>query len=363
MGLQIDGIIFSLQKHGGISVYFRELLNGLDRWAEPYVLTLESPAVQDTSGLSSRADAILARPARRLERIRRCRPAPGVSLFHSSYYRLPADKRLPSVVTVHDFIHERFRHGWSRRAHMMQKHAAIKAAQAVICISNATRDDLLDWVGETPGQQIHVIHNGVSDVFRPLPPSAPARPYLLFVGERAGYKNFSLVLSALARLPDLELHCVGGGPLRADELDAASPEVRARVKHLGYVTDEALNVHYNRAACLAYPSAYEGFGIPVLEAMRAGCPVVSLDCKAVREVGGDALTVAEEASAEALVRAITSTLDVNRRATVVQAGHRTAARFGWQATHRQTLEVYRSLGMGSAPIPSRGGRAEPKEAR
>jgi mannosyltransferase len=87
-------------------------------------------------------------------------------------------------------------------------------------------------------------------------------------------------------LPDFELHCVGGGPLQPSELAGIPDSVIRRVRHVGFVDDETLNELYNQAVCLLYPSSYEGFGIPVVEAMRAGCPVVSVACKAVMEVGG-----------------------------------------------------------------------------
>ena len=247
-------------------------------------------------------------------------------------------------MTVHDFTYERFASGPRRWVHMAQKRAAIRAAQAVICVSQATRADLEQWVGVRPDQQVHVIPNGVGDAFRPLSlVSTPPRPYVLFVGARSGYKNFRLALQALALLPALELHCVGGGTLRADELAEVPHAVRARVRHLGYIDDESLNHCYNGAACLLYPSSHEGFGIPVLEAMRAGCPVVSIACAAVLEIGGNALVVAE-ADARALAEAIESLRDQQRRAAVVAAGLAVARHYSWQMTHERTLQVYRSLG-------------------
>lgn len=343
MSLLIDGIIFSLQRHGGISVYVRELLACLERRQEPFRLVLEEPTQQEASGLANDG-RVIARRARRLERLRACRLVPGTTIFHSSYYRLPSDRRVPTVVTVHDFVHERFRRDLAGRAHMLQKRAAIRAAQAVICISEATRDDLLHWVGETPGQRIYVIHNGVSEVFRPLYAASPERDFVLYVGERGGYKNFQLVLAAMAQLPDLELHCIGGGTLRPQELRTVAPTVAARVRHLGFVSDEALNERYNRALCLVYPSSHEGFGIPVVEAMRAGCPVVAVRCKAVLEVGRDALTVANDMEPYAIARAIESIRSSkDLRASLVQAGLRVATGFSWDTTHRATLEVYRSL--------------------
>ncbi len=343
MFISIDGIIFSLQRQGGISVYFRELLQFLAAREQPITLTLEPPLIQDAP---IDASSVLQRPARILERYRNARVDASARVFHSSYYRRPARSGLPTVVTVHDFIYERFRQGPARWVHMAQKHAAIRSAQAVICISESTRQDMLHWVGEVPGQQVHVVHNGVSPTFHRLSadtPHASAAPFALFVGERRGYKNFGLALQALARMPDVELHCVGGGPIAAEELVGVPEATVARVRHLGYVTDAALNEHYNRALCLLYPSRYEGFGIPVVEAMRAGCPVVCIDCAAVLEVGGDALVVAQ-ADPVALAEAVLRMAEPAARKAVTQAGMTIAQRFSWDRTHEQTLAIYRQLG-------------------
>jgi mannosyltransferase len=341
MSLQIDGIVFSLQRYGGISVYFRELIGCLQRQQAAFTLSLETPTLQDPYTQTGQCHH---RPARAIERVRKCRLVPGATVFHSSYYRRPAERDVASVVTVYDFIHERYRSGLSARVFMQQKRSAIRSAQSVICISQATFDDLQDRVGTHGGQAVHVIPCGVGNMFRPVPTPPPTSPFVLFVGERRGYKNFRSVLDAMTWLPDLELHCVGGGALRAEEFDGIAAHVRKRVKHLGFVDDETLNRHYNAAVCLAYPSSYEGFGIPVVEAMRAGCPVVAADCKAVVEVGGDALTLADPIEPKSIAEAVERTADATHREAVVQSGLLRSRPYGWDVQHRRTLDVYRSLG-------------------
>ena len=343
MMITIDGIIFSLQRQGGISIYFHKLLEYLKLQRTHATLLLEHPTRQDIGGYGTRV-SVIARRARLLERYRPCRVPAGGSIFHSSYYRLPSIINMPSVVTMHDFVYERYACGPKRWVHVHQKHAAIRAAQAVICVSEATRQDLMEFVGEIPGQAVHVIHNGVSEVFRPLSLAPVPAPYVLYVGERQGYKNFTRLLAAMEFLPDLELYCVGGGDLRVEELAAAPAFAQHRIRHLGFVTDEALNEHYNRAFCLVYPSSYEGFGIPVVEAMRAGCPVVSTRCKAVLEVGSDALTVAADADPRAFADAVLRLNNAEYRNQVVSAGFEISRRFSWDRTHEGTLDVYRSLG-------------------
>lgn len=342
MNIIIDGIIFSLQRHGGISVYFRQLINFLNISQEPAILLLDGVLKQELVSSNTAYVAAIQRSSRIIERYRSCRIPASKAVFHSSYYRLPSKRDLPTVVTIHDFIYERYQQGPRLWVHSAQKKAAIRAAQAVICISESTKQDLLKFVGETPGQIIHVIHNGVSDIFRNLSLESTNRPYVLFVGQRSGYKNFRLVLEAMAYLPDLEVHCVGGGSIHPDEFEGIPGSVARRVLHLGFVTDEELNVLYNRALCLVYPSSYEGFGIPVVEAMRAGCPVVSSDCKAVLEVAPEALTVVSELDPRTLADAILKTAS-SERSNLIQKGLIVAQRYSWDATHSQTLAVYRSL--------------------
>lgn len=339
--IALDGIVFSLQGQGGISVYFHTLLDHLALQNVQATLTLEGPTRQVVSG-GGAGISVIRRRARLLERYRTCRVSLGASVFHSSYYRLPDVGNLPSVVTVHDFIYERFSSGPRRWVHSWQKNAAMRAAQSIICVSESTRQDMLEYAGVKHGQSVHVIHNGVSDIFRPLTLPPSSIPFVLYVGLRGGYKNFALALGAMAFLPDFELCCVGGGALLPKELAGVPDSISSRVRHVGLVDDETLNVLYNQTVCLVYPSSREGFGIPVVEAMRAGCPVVSVACKAVMEVGGDALTIAEELDPRALADAILKTVSSDR-SKLIERGLAVAQAYSWEKTHARTLGVYRSL--------------------
>ncbi len=342
--IHIDGVIFSLQKFGGITVYFRELLSYLTGKKILTDLSIELPASRELSDLPPGLN-VNVRRARTLERFRSCRVADDVSVFHSSYYRQPARRGIPTVVTVHDFIYERFRSGPARWTHVWQKHSAIRQAQAIICISDSTKDDLLNFVGVRSDQTVHVIPNGVGSTFMPATVVQPTVPFVIYVGERSGYKNFALVLNSLAHLPDLELHCVGGGPLREEELTGCSLSVRSRVIHLGFITDETLNIVYNQAVCLIYPSLYEGFGIPVVESMKAGCPVVSVDCKAVIEVGADALEIVRNDDPQALADAVNRLREPFYRAKKISQGLMRASLYSWARCHEDTLKVYSGLSL------------------
>jgi mannosyltransferase len=358
MTVVIDGIVFSLQRQGGISVYFHHLLHSLSRAGMNTTCLLEEPTQQSVS--ASGAIEVARRPARFAERYRSCRVAEAGAIFHSSYYRRPSRPGTPTVVTVYDFVYERWQGGPRLWVHRAQKNAAIRAAQSIICISQSTKDDLLEYVGVRAEQEVSVIHCGVADTFRELALAPSPVPYVLFVGQRGGYKNFGQLLGALAYLPELELRCVGGGPITPEELAGVPGDVARRVRRWGFVTDEALNVLYGQAVCLVYPSLYEGFGIPVLEAMRAGCPVVSAECKAVLEVGQDALTVVADRDPRAMADAVRVTAS-SARARLVERGRALAVGSSWSERHQQTLDVYRRLGArtglassGDAPAHSLG---------
>ena len=142
---------------------------------------------------------------------------------------------------------------------------------------------------------------------------------------------------------DFELWCVGGEQPSAEDLDGLSASAKERIRFLGFQTESELNLLYNGAHCLVYPSEFEGFGIPVAEAMRAGCPVVSINCTAVREVGGDALEVAEENDPVALSQAIERLESLAYRNSKIKTGFALSRNYSWQICHRKTLSVYESL--------------------
>ena len=339
--LIIDGIVFSLQRAGGISVYYKMLLEFLSKKKQVSALILGKNPLQEIAGVDEN-DFCIRHRDRILERYRHCRLPEYASVFHSSYYRLPYNRQVPTVVTVYDFVYERYASGPRKWIHSTQKVASIRAAQSIICISESTKQDLFEYVDIRSDQNIFVTHLAAADVFQPLNMAIGEPSFILFVGPRAGYKNFNLLLAAMSHLPHLELHCVGGGAIRPSELKGVSESVVTRVRHLGFVTDNELNILYNRAACLVYPSSYEGFGIPVIEAMKAGCPVVSVDCRAVLEVGRDALLIVYDDDPRSMADTILETLSSTRQG-LIQRGFVVAQGYSWDKTHSQTLEVYRNL--------------------
>jgi glycosyltransferase involved in cell wall biosynthesis len=168
---------------------------------------------------------------------------------------------------------------------------------------------------------------------------------VLYVGNRGGYKNWRIVVEALRdpRLGDLRLVCSGGGPATREE--QALLESRRMASRVTFVAadDVTLSRYYRGALGLVYPSLYEGFGLPPLEAMAEGVPVVAARAASIPEVVGDAALLFDPREADDLVHALCRLLDTSVREQLERRGPERAAMFSWESTARQTADVYRSL--------------------
>lgn len=331
-----DGIIFSLQKMGGISVLFQEILSRLP--TEAYRLGLY-PGFSYKVHEDQNIDFLVERVG---ERYRKSQMYVSGCVFHSTYYRLPVDRRGPVVTTVHDFTYERFSKGIKKYVHSSQKSASIKGADRIICVSNSTKEDLLYYLGDRYDSKVQVVHNGVSPAYFNIP-SITYKKQVIYVGARNGYKNFMSLVHSLEGLDEITLLCVGGGEFSDDELRELNKNISGRYSHVGYLSDEALNYEYNRSLCLVYPSLYEGFGIPVLEAMRAGCPVIAVNKTSIPEVAGSSAMLLDQGSPDEIRDAITRLFVPSTRESYVSKGYVQSNKFSWDITYEKTVEVYRDL--------------------
>jgi glycosyltransferase involved in cell wall biosynthesis len=259
--------------------------------------------------------------------LRRLRPA----LAHFQH-ALPLGCPCPAVVTVHDLSFERDAAlmGWKDRLvfRAAVPHAARRAAR-VLAVSERTKRDLIELYG-IPEERIVVTPNGVDPVFRP---NGSDGDYLLFVGAIQERKN---PLAALRAADEAGLPLIVVGPAKDRGLARELERNGARLR--GYVSRGELAELYRGAACLLLPTSYEGFGLPALEAMASGTPVVATADPAVREVAGDAAVYAEpEELADGIRRALAE------RERLVAAGLERARRFTWEETARRTAQVYREV--------------------
>jgi glycosyltransferase involved in cell wall biosynthesis len=273
-------------------------------------------------------------------------------IVHRSYFGPRLRINVPIAVTVYDMIAELYPESFPRTDPTPRhKRESVREAALVFAISETTKSDLIRILDCDP-KKIRVLPLGVN------PPSEEAeqqtaergglasKPYVLYVGQRGGYKNFSTLLAAFRApaLKELELVCFGGPPLTAEELALVQRHtLHGRVRHV-VGDDVLLGAFYRAAACLVYPSRYEGFGIPPLEAMVRGCPVVATTGGSIPEVVGDAAELVDPDDVDGFASAIDDLLtdDARRRDRVV-AGYERAALYSWARTGDVALSAYREL--------------------
>jgi glycosyltransferase involved in cell wall biosynthesis len=264
----------------------------------------------------------------------------GADLFVSTYYTCPTTT--PSAILLYDMIPEMLGAPLADQA-WQEKRYAIEHAAIHLAISHSTARDLAKLYPAVSIESITVAPCGVAPVFTPAPKEAidafcTARgihhPYFLLVGERvgyAGYKNCALFFRAFAALPDkseFEIVCIGG---RAELESEFRDFARGSVVHMLRLSDEELAIAYSGACALVYPSRYEGFGMPVAEALACGCPVITCGNSSLIEVAGDAALFVDEDDETALVRALERVQDPTLRADLAARGRSRAAEFSWPA--------------------------------
>ena len=281
----------------------------------------------------------------------------GLDLLHCPAFVGPLWGSTPFVVTVHDLSFLLFPEGFrgGNRIYLRTLTGlSLRRARRVIAVSESTRQDLARLYGLAP-QRVDVVHNGVDAAFRPLPAGEveafrsrkglPER-FLLFVGTLEPRKNIVRLVEAYAQLPRprIPLMLVGGKGWFYEEISARVEELDLadEVRFVGYIPAEELPLWYNAAEALAYPSLYEGFGLPALEAMACGTPVVTSGTSSLPEVVGEAGMLVEPTDVAALAGALQQVLeDGDLQEQMRTAGLARAASFSWQRTARETVKCYR----------------------
>lgn len=376
MKIAYDSQIFCAQTYGGVSRYFCEIASRIAK--EPGVqVSISAPMhinaylehvppgivsgfrAPNTDRLQTKKGANYPRLALRGLglligdwMLRAMKP----DIVHETYfspYRL-GPRHARRVLTIHDMIHEKFASSFPH-ADKTARYKALAADRAdhVICVSESTRRDAIEILGLSPDKTSVIYHGfdlmkddgvGAGEVFLPI-----KEPFLLYVGNRGGYKNFFRLLEAYGSSPQLKtgykLICFGGGGFHADELKMmqALGLDSNQVMQLGG-SDQLLAKLYERASAFIYPSLYEGFGIPPLEAMAHDCPVICSNTSSIPEVVGDAGEYFDPSDTESMRAAIERvvTSDSHRELLTVK-GRARLQRFSWDRCAAETLDVYMNL--------------------
>lgn len=261
------------------------------------------------------------------------RRSPGADLLHCPTFRGPTRSEVPLVVTVHDLAvlrHPEAFNRWSRLYGPRLVPRVLGAARRVIAVSEFTRGELISLL-EIPAERIRVIPNAVDGLFTPDGAAAEGE-YVLAVGTLEPRKNLPRLVDA-ARRAGVELRVVGARGWGGVEVEGNG------VRWLGEVTDEELAQLYRGALCVAYPSLYEGFGIPVAEAMASGAAVVTSRGGATEEVAGGAAVLVDPLDPVAIAAGIERA--VAQREELARRGLERARAFSWNAVTEATVEVYR----------------------
>jgi len=296
-----------------------------------------------------------------------------LDLYHATHYVLPVVVPSRVVVTIHDIIHllypEFLPSGFAFLYAQRMIHRSLTRGDRIIAVSQNTKADLMEYF-DVDGKKIQVVYNGVEERFRVRLPEEEidrrlaelgiSRPYLLFVGNPKPHKNLDNVVQAYARARrlapfDAPLVCVGSKSgadakirQRAEYLGIAD-----RVLLLGHVADEVLPAVYQGATLFLYPTLYEGFGLPVVEAMASGVAVITSSTSALKEIADGYARLVDPLDVEKMAEEIAAVMaDDDRRAALGKLGARRAEDFRWEETARKTLAIYRAVLGAPAPPPA-----------
>jgi glycosyltransferase involved in cell wall biosynthesis len=371
----LDGLPLTVRS-AGVATYTLELALALGRAAPDTQFSLLCPRIPGATSApelpndapanvrlvrSVRYPAIMGEPIRFLGGWVTLESAVGrADLFHGTTFSVPRRCSTPLVVTIHDLALLRFPElGTPALRRMVSRcRQAARAARLIVAVSEATRRDVIDLLG-VPQDRVRVVHNGISESFRPVPAgpaAARAReitgaegPYILHVGTLEPRKNLSALIHSFAairrrRSVPHRLVLAGARGWNCQPLFGLVERLGLGelVVFPGYVPPSDLVALYSAADLFVYPSRYEGFGFPPLEAMGCGAPVITSDSSSLPEVTGDAALHVDPNDNDALTAAMLRVLsDDSLREELRHKGQQRARHFSWDRCARQTLTVYR----------------------
>ena len=364
MKIVFDYQIFSLQAYGGISRYFIELAQGLSALEQevkifsPFYINNYLDGISASIANGRKLNRYLPKTARLFMgynyhvsnmKMRNWKP----DIVHETYYSRRNKKRnIATVLTVYDMIHELYPDSFSPKdLTTLFKKNACDRADHIVSISHSTKKDLVEIFNVDPSK-VTVVHLGAdfsNCLSADLPDNGIEKPFLLYVGNRGQYKNFGGLLRVFAASKKLKtefnLIAFGGGIFTQEE--------KTFIAALGFSNDQIIQVSgddsllkslYKSARAFVYPSLYEGFGLPPLEAMSQSCPVIASNTSSMPEVIGDAGVYFDPSDLESMQYAIENfVLDEERHSSMIAKGHLRLKNFSWERCAQETYDVYHHL--------------------
>ncbi len=365
MNVIFDFQVFVQQYYGGISRYFIELAKAINKGKlckakiiTPWYINnyLSEPENKDVV-ISLRNERIIKNKLYDLsdtinslftEWYLKYR---NIDILHETYYTEKPIKNnnVKRVITVHDMIYELYPENLPNAKKVITaKKSAIDRADCIIAVSENTKNDLINIYPCTK-DKVSVIYHGVSlNEKNSMPFFKIEKPYVLFVGNRLGYKNFTSLIDVYNQnnliSNDYLLICFGGGGFNQEELKKIEKSgLKEKVLQFNG-NDAMLKSMYQSASLFVYPSIYEGFGMPVLEAMAEGCPVVCSNSSSLPEVAGDAAYYFDSNNIDSMEKAITDVLCNNEiKQGLVNKGYERVKIFTWERCADQTVKTYTQI--------------------
>ncbi|GAB3944224.1 glycosyltransferase family 1 protein [Spirosoma harenae] len=364
MNLFFDHQTFIEQPYGGISRYIVELANGINAtpphharlsllYAENVYLPQASSALTSLLGRRFRGKRQALTKLNNVYNQMQLLRQP-FDVFHATYYDpyfLPYIGKKPFVVTFHDMIHERYIQDYptlsADRRIIQNKKRLAEQATKLIAVSESTKRDLVELLNIDP-DKIQVIYHGSSLAPSLKQPNKTDLPYLIYVGSRQAYKNFQSLVEAIAPLlkkEDCFLVCAGGGPFTTEEQELLQTlQITKQVLWKPIYSDDTLRELYQGAQAFIYPSRYEGFGIPILEAFACDCPCIVSNTSSLPEVAGDAALYIDPALPDSIYHAVDKLLkDSDLRKTLIQKGRQRLSQFSWKRAVAETISLYQTI--------------------
>lgn len=339
MKIVYDNIIFSLQKNGGGTVYWSELLTHnlneitkqltyIDRKKNPVYLRYRFTNIR----------------RRLIPIVRYLNPfviSKEYFIFHSSFFRVACSRKAINITTVHDFIYEYYRKDLKSIFHKWQKKYAVMHSSGVICISENTMKDFKYFYPHY-NKEVKVIYNGISSDYYQIP-NIQKKKQVLFVGARNEYKNFPYAIDILTRFPEYTFILIGGGALTAHEKYLLDTRLSGRYLKMDFVSNQELNILYNESFYLLYTSLYEGFGLPVVEAQAAGCPVVCCNVSSLPEVTNQHAVLISGSDIDKDIEKITLLNDTKYYNDLILNGITNSKKYSWDKCAHETLAFYKKI--------------------